>query len=211
MDGRRRLVDLDVRRAGLDQSLQLGREDGHERPGRRDAIGIDVTRAVRQPSGQRERTGQRDLDGSRGATARVLELLDDPQPMGRGDGLQDLESVLLVVAAGTQAAIGWQRLDTGQVTIELGREEPSAAHLAVRDDIDAGILLVSQCRVHGIVLDLADVHRAELASTLRRDRQVQPAGSSVGSDHRGGQWRGLVRAARCAVDHGSSLPDSCPR
>ena len=115
--------------------------------------------------------GQRHLEGPRRPGARVLELLDHAQAPGRGDGLEHLEAVLLVVPARTQPA---PRLASGatpgEVPIELGREEAHAAHLAVGHDVDAGLLLVAQGQVHGVVLDLADVGRSQLTRGRRRPR-----------------------------------------
>ena len=42
MDGRRRVVDLDDRRAGLDQPLELRAQDRHERLGRGVAVAVDL-------------------------------------------------------------------------------------------------------------------------------------------------------------------------
>ena len=104
--------------------------------------------------------------------------------------------MLLVVAAGTQAPLGRQRLEAGQVSIELGREEADAPHLALRHDIDAGVLLVAQREIDGVVLHLADVGGTELAAFGGRDGQVEPAGMRVRADDRRRERLGPERALR---------------
>ena len=47
--------------------------------------------------------------------------------------------------------------------VELGREEAGPPHLAVADDVDAGLLLVAQRQVDRIVEHLLEVDRAEPA------------------------------------------------
>ena len=54
--------------------------------------------------------------------------------------------MLLVVAAGAEPPVRRERPDAGQVPVELGREEAGSAHLAVADDVDAGLLLVRESR-----------------------------------------------------------------
>ena len=92
--------------------------------------------------------------------------------------------MLLVVAARAQPPLGRQRLDTRDVAVELGREEARAPHLAVRGDVDARLLLVAQRRVHGVVLDLADVHGPQLAPVGGGHGQVEPARSGMRPDDR---------------------------
>ena len=62
------------------------------------------------------------------------------------------------------------------MAVELGREEADAPHLALADDIDAGVLLVSQGHIYRVVLHFTDVARAQLAATGRGNGQLQPAG-----------------------------------
>ena len=202
VDGRRRLVDLDVGRAGIDQALHLRREDGHERARGGDAVRIDLPGAIGQSAGQRERTRQGDLDGPSGPRDRAYwNSSTTPRPVGRRDGLQHLESMLLVVATGAQPPIGRQRHDARQMSVELGREEARATHLTVGHDIDAGVLLVPERGVDRVVLDLADVLRSQLAPTLGRDRKVQPARTGVRADDRCGHRRRSIRSAGRGVGH----------
>ena len=104
--------------------------------------------------------------------------------------------MLLVVAAGPEAAVGRQRRQPGEVAVELGGEEADATHLAVGHDVDAGVLLVAQGHVDRVVLDLADVRRPELAALGGRDREVEPARMGVRADDRRRQRRGPERARR---------------
>ena len=76
------------------------------------------------------------------------------------------------------------------MTVELGREEAHAPHLALRDDVDAGVLLVAQGGVDRVVLHLAHVARAELTALGGGHGQLQPAGTSMRSADRGGQGLG---------------------
>ena len=106
MDGRRRVVDLDERGAGGDEPLQLRPQDRHERLGGGVAVAVDLARTGRQAARQRVRPGQRHLQRPRRAGPGVAELLDDAEAVRRGDRLEDLEAMLLVVAAGAQPAVG---------------------------------------------------------------------------------------------------------
>ena len=87
--------------------------------------------------------------------------------------------MLLVVTGRTQPALGLEGRHTGEVAIELGREEAHPAHLSLGDDIDPGILLVADGGVDRVVLELADVPGAQLAAFGCSDGQVQPAGVRV--------------------------------
>src|SRR5207342_3149768 len=58
--------------------------------------------------------------------------------------------------------------------IELGGEEPGAAHLAVAHHIDAGLLLVAQGEVDRIVEHLLEVDRPELAALGGGDPGDEP-------------------------------------
>ena len=135
---------------------------------------VDLARAVGQPAGQRVRPRQGHLQRSRRARDRVAILGDDAEAFRRGDRLEHLEPVLLVVGAGTQPSIGRQRADTGHVPIELGGEEAGAPHLAVADDVDAGLFLVAQGEVDGVVEHLLQVGRAELTALRGRDAGHEP-------------------------------------
>ena len=124
--------------------------------------------------------------------AGVAVLLHDTKALRCSDGLQDREAVLLVVAARPQAPPRGERCYPGEVSVELGREEAGAAHLTIRDDVDASLLLVAQGKVDGIVLDLADVRGAKLAAFGGGHRQLQPGWAGVRSTDGRGERGGLV-------------------
>ncbi len=90
--------------------------------------------------------------------------VDDAEPVGRRDRLEDLEAVLLVVPADADPPVGRQRPDPGQVPVELGGEEAGPAHLAVADDVDPGLGLVAQREVDAVVEQLGEVGRPVLAT-----------------------------------------------
>ena len=98
VDGRRRLVELDEVDARRGHGAQLGVEDGHEGPGRGKAIRVDLARPAGQAAGERERPGDGHLEGLRGPRTGIRVLRHDAKPGRRGDRLEDLEAVLLVVA-----------------------------------------------------------------------------------------------------------------
>ena len=64
--------------------------------------------------------------------------------------------------------------DAGQVAVELGREKAGPAHLAVGDDVDPAVLLVAERGVDRVVVDLAEVHRPELAALGGATGTIQP-------------------------------------
>ena len=101
--------------AGGHQPAQLGGEDGHEglrRPRRRR---VDLAGAAGSRPDSVNGPGMVTLSGRVVCARRVAELLDDPSPVGRCDGLEDLEAVLLVVAGGAQPTRRRQRPQAGQV------------------------------------------------------------------------------------------------
>ena len=185
VDRRRRLVDLDDRRARVGEAVELGLEDRDEGLRRRDAGRVDLAGPGPQPARQRVRTGQGDLERAGRPPFGRRELRDDAEPVRCGDRLEDLEAVLLIVAAGAKQAIGRQRADAGQVAVELGGEEAGAAHLAIRDHVDPGRFLVVDREIDGIVEHLGEVGRAELATLRRRDPGDEPAGMGVRPDDAG--------------------------
>ena len=122
----------------------------------------------------------------------VLELLDHAQARGRLDRLEHLEAMLLVVTGRPQAALRLERRDAGEVTIELGREEADAPHLTLGHDLDAGVLLVAQRHVDGVVLDLADVAGPNSPRSAAATARSSQPGWACGADHRGGQGTGAI-------------------
>ena len=185
MDRGRRLVDLDEVRAGGDEAIQLRPQDRHERLRGGVPRRVDLARPVGQPAGQRVRPGEGHLQRPGRARDRVAILGDDAEAVGRGDRLEDLEAVLLVVRPGPQPSRRWQRADARHVPVELGREEAGPPHLAVADDVDAGLLLVAQGEVHRVVEHLLEVGRAELAALGSVDPGHEPRRSRVRADDAG--------------------------
>ena len=83
------------------------------------------------------------------------------------------------LAGGAQAAPRLQRLDAGEVAVELGGEEADAAHLTLDHDVDASVLLVPQCRIDRVVLELGQVGGPQLATLRGCYGQVEPARMGV--------------------------------
>ena len=96
--------------------------------------------------------------------------------------------MLLVVSARAESPLGGERPDARQVPVELGREEARAAHLAVADDVDAGLLLVAQREVDRVVEHLGEVGRSELAALGRVDPGHEPGRPGVRADDARQQW-----------------------
>ena len=163
MDGRRRLVDLDERRPASDQPAISAARIGTNASAAASRCGRPGPAEMSRPDSVNG-PGSVTLSGRVVAGRGVPELLDHPQPVGRGDRLEDFEAVLLVVAAGAQPAFRLGRPEPGQVAVELRREEAGAAHLAVGDDVDPGLLLVTDRGVDRVVERLGEVGRTELAA-----------------------------------------------
>ena len=164
--------DLDERGALSDERAHFVREDRDEGLRRSDAVRVDT--AADQPPGERERPGDSDLERPAGPSPRIAELLDHAKPFGSGDRLDDLEAVLLVVAGRADPPLGLERPQAREVSVELGGEEARAAHLAVRDDVDAGVLLVAERGIDRIVLELGDVDGAKLTASGSGHADDQP-------------------------------------
>ena len=63
--------------------------------------------------------------------------------------------------------------------VELRREEPRPAHLPIAHDIDAGLFLVADRQIHGVVQHLGEVRRPELAALRGIDTGHEPGGTRV--------------------------------
>ncbi len=112
-----------------------------------------------------------------------------PRPSGAAIGFEDLEPVLLIVGTGAEPPVRRKRPNAGEVLVELGREEAGAAHLAVAHHVDAGVLLVAQRHIDGVVEHLREVHRSEFAALARRP------GPTTSQDGRACDPTTLVRSA----------------
>ena len=109
--------------------------------------------------------------------------------------------MLLVVAGGSHAALGFERAQAREVAIELGGEKAGTAHLAVGDHVDARLLLVAERDVDRVVLELGDVGGPKLTATGRGDADDQPRRVGVRAD----DTRGEVAAeARRRLRHAIS-------
>ena len=79
------------------------------------------------------------------------ELLDDAEPARwRLDHADGAEALLLVVAPGAVFARDWDRLDALDDPVVRVDVAVEAAHLAVGDQVDAGVLHVAERRVDGV-------------------------------------------------------------
>ena len=82
--------------------------------------------------------------------------------------------MLLVVAGRADPPLRLERPQAREVAVELGGEEACAAHLAVGDDVDSGLLLVAERGVDRVVLELGDVDRAKLTASGGGHTDNQP-------------------------------------
>src|SRR5262249_5903938 len=152
--------------------------------------------------GERPRAGG--LRAPRRVGAQVLELLDDAEAAGRRlDAPRRLVARLLVVAprAGLPAhGQGSDALDDRVVGVHVPVE---AAHLAVRDDVEPGLVHVADRGIGGVVEHLLEVARPVLAGLVGLDRGEPPAGLAVGSDDgrrdQGEIWHEYAPVAREVV------------
>ena len=190
VDGRRRVVDLDVVGALGDQALQLGTQDRYE--GFRGSVArlVDLAVAGPQSAGQRVRSGQRHLQRPSRARAREAELLDDAESVRRGDRLEDLEPMLLVVPADAEPPVCDERAQSADVLVELRGEEAGTAHLAVGHEVDPGVLLVAQREIDGVVQHLREVRGTELTAFGGVDPRHEPRRPGVRPDHAGAEGVG---------------------
>src|SRR4051794_15421840 len=124
MDRRRWLVDLDDIRAGGRERADFGGKQWDERLRGRNAIFVDLSGARHETAGQRERSGERDLEVMCRALPRGVEFRHDAESSRGIDRLEDAEAMLLVVAADAELPVGCERLDTADPLIELRSEEP---------------------------------------------------------------------------------------
>ena len=161
--------------AGRDQALELRPEDRHERLGRGVALAVDLARAVGQPARQRVRPGQRHLERPRRARSRrsgtprrrrgrrARRSARGPRSDAAGRGRRH-----------PSRRSGGSARTPVRCAVELGGEEAGPAHLAVADDVDAGLLLVAQGEVDGVVEHLVEIGRPELAALGGGDPGHEP-------------------------------------
>ena len=92
-----------------DQALELGAQDRYERLRGGVARLVDLAGAVRSRPDSVYGPGSVTLSGRSRARAREAVLRDDAEPVRRGDRLEDLEPVLLVVPAGAEPPVCGER------------------------------------------------------------------------------------------------------
>ena len=214
MDRRRRLVDLDDRRAGVGEAPELGLQDRHERLGRGDARRVDLAGTGPQPARQRVRPGQRHLERPRRSAPRR----SGTPRRRRGRRVPRSARAPRSGAAGRdrrrRAAVGRERPDAGQVAVELGREEAGPAHLAVGDHVDPGLLLVADREVDA---RRRASRRDRPARTRRAGRAAIPATNQPDGRATRRRWSGAPRGssrstsakanARAGLSTNSAVPD----
>src|SRR5437899_320254 len=78
-----RLVELDEGAAGRGEGAHRAIDDRQQRPGDRVAVAVDV--AALAAAGERVRARDGDLGGRRGHLAEPAELVDETEPLRRGE------------------------------------------------------------------------------------------------------------------------------
>ena len=140
------------------------------------AIAVDLAGSGSQAPGERVRAREGHLQRPARSAYGVAVLGHHAQSVGCGDRLEHLETVLLIVAAHAEPAIGRQRAHADQVAVELRGEEAGPPHLAIADDVDAGLLLVAQRQVDSVGQHLLEIDRSEVATLGGRDAADEPPG-----------------------------------
>src|SRR5262249_51235673 len=113
----------------------------------------------------------------------IGELVDEPEPLRRGDLLDDRIAFTLVVARSARDTAGGDRLQAGDMAVERCGKKARAAHLAIAHDVDAGIFLVAERQVDGVVERLLNVNWAIFAALGGCERGKEPGRPGIRSDH----------------------------
>ena len=198
---RRRLVELDPLAARCRELADLVVERWHERLGEVGPVRVVVDGADEGRQG--ERTGQRDLDRRGSACRGVGELLDCTHPIrhaNRTDGLLDVAHVerhrAHLARCPTIAETGHARCESPH--------EAGPTHLAVADHVEAGLLLVENRPVDGVVERLFDVDRPEATGLHQLFGAIEPRRMGVAADHGcrqdGETMRHVVERSRRVLD-----------
>ena len=116
------------------------------------------------------------------------ELLDDAEPLGRGELLDDLERRVGVPVRLAELARRLERADAVEAVVEAD-DEAHAAHLSRGQHVDAGALLVDEGGLGGVLDELSDVGGAEAPGLERLAGEPHPSGKPVAPDDRRGQER----------------------
>jgi hypothetical protein len=93
-----------------------------------------------------------------------------------------------VVVGRPDAAGNGQRPDAGQPVIKAA-DEGHAAHLAVRDHVDAGLHLIAHGDADRVVVALLEVHRPQPARRCRLAHEMEPGGKPMAAADGGGDER----------------------
>jgi hypothetical protein len=182
-DGGRRLVDLDVIRAGHHQGLELGVDGGDEVPAQGQAIVVvGVARPGLDMDGQRHWPRAGGLDREIGLGLEVLEVVHEAEALADADLRRRPVAGHAVVGVEARLAQRLEGLQALHPRVE-GLHEEEAPHLAVADDVDAGPLLVADSQLGGVVERLLDVRLAVVAGLDAVQRRPEPAGETVASHH----------------------------
>src|SRR5205823_2851451 len=118
-------------------------------------------------------------------------LLDDAEALGRGDPVDHLERRVRVPVGLAELARRVERADALQVIVEAD-DEADAAHLAGREDVNAGALLIEQRELGRVLGELAHVRRPEATGGKGLPGQPYPARQAVAADD-GGRKEGKGR------------------
>ena len=178
-----RLVELDVVGAGCDEGAQLGVDGRHELRGKLEPVRV-VARSLADMDRDRGRAGARRLDpvaGAAGQVAQVREFLDDPEAVRNRDAIHGDVARRAVVALRAQEPQRALRLEAGHPLVEALDELP-APHLAVGDDVDAGLDLVGHGESHRVVIELVEIRRPETAGRHQLEGAIHPAREAVAAD-----------------------------
>ena len=152
------VVDLKVTSPLGGERAQLAIDEGGEVGGDLEAIAVGS--AVANLCRERERPWQRDLERPVGRGLEVGELLHGSQAGGSGEPVDGLVRLVSVVGEDPHLAAGGEWTETGEIA-EDRDDETLAAHLAVRDEVDARALLVAERHLDRVVLGLGGVHLTE--------------------------------------------------
>ena len=127
-----------------------------------------VARVDARAEGQRPGAGR--LERLVGVRHRVLELVDDAEAALRHVDLAGRHVArLLVVAPGAVLALDRDRLDVLDDRVVRVDVAVQAAHLAVGDDVEPGLVHVADRGVGGVVEHLVQVAVAPVAGLVRAD------------------------------------------
>ena len=168
-----------------DEPLELGAQDRHERLGRGVAFGYTSPGPVRSRPDRVYGPGSVTLSGRVARPEAYRNSSTTPSPSGAAIGSSTSNRCCWSWPPAPRTPIRGQSPDAGQVPVELGGEEARPPHLAVADEVDAGVLLVAQREVDRVVQHLREIDRPELAALGGRDPGHEPRRARVRPDDAG--------------------------